>query len=99
MVTGVDSADVLVFRDVHFGNGRSEFAASVATAAATAKYTVRLGSPLGKKIGTLNLTATGSPSRFETQSIPVAKTSGVHDVYLIPTGGRDLGSIDWISLR
>lgn len=99
VVTGVDSADVLVFRDVHFGHGRSEFAASVATAAATAKYTVRLGSPLGKKIGTLNLTATGSTSRFETQSVAVAETSGVHDVYVMPSGGRGLGSIDWISLR
>lgn len=99
VVTGVDSADVLVFRNVHFGDGRREFTASVATAAANAKYTIRVGSPVGNKIGALSMATTGSTARFETQAVGIVDTSGVHDVYLIASGGRKLGSIDWIALR
>lgn len=99
VVTGVDSLNVLVYRDVDFGRGRTEFAASIASTASTAKYTLRLDSPLGKKVGTLAVAPTGSLSRFETQAAAITATSGVHDVYLIPSGGRKLGSLDWISLR
>lgn len=99
VVTRIDRANVLLFRDVDFGAGRTEFAASLATDAAGAKYTIRLDSPLGTKIGTLSATPTGSTVRFETQEVAVTAASGVHDVYLIPSGGRKLGSLDWIALR
>lgn len=99
VVTGVDSINVLAFRDVGFGLGRSEFVASVASTATSAKYTLRLDSPVGTKVGTLSVTPTGSLSRFVTQAVAISATSGVHDVYLVPMGGRKLGSIDWIALR
>jgi hypothetical protein len=99
VVTGVDSLNVLLFRGVNFGLGRTEFAASVASTASAGKYTIRLDSPLGKKVGTLTIVPTGSVNRFESQSTTITTTSGVHDLYLIPAGGRKLGSLDWIALR
>ncbi|WP_223628984.1 carbohydrate-binding protein [Microbacterium sp. EST19A] len=99
VVTGIDRANVLVFRDVDFGAGRSEFLASIASDATGAKYAVRLDSLLGTKIGTLSADSTGSTSRFETRSTNIAATAGVHDVYLIPSGGRKLGALDWVAMR
>jgi hypothetical protein len=99
VVTRIDGANILAFRNVAFGAGRTEFAASLASEAAGAQYAIRLDSPLGTKIGTLSATPTGSTARFETQAVAVTATSGVHDVYLIPSGGRTRGSLDWIALR
>lgn len=99
VVTRIDRANVMLFRAVDFGAGRTQFAASLASEAAEAKYAIRLGSPVGTKIGTLSVTPTGSTARFETQTVAVTATSGVHDVYLVPSGGRKLGSLDWIALH
>ncbi|MFK4851146.1 carbohydrate-binding protein [Microbacterium sp. ZW T6_19] len=99
VVTRIDRANVMLFRAVDFGAGRTQFAASLASEAAEAKYAIRLGSPVGTKIGTLSVTPTGSIARFETQTVAVTATSGVHDVYLVPSGGRKLGSLDWIALH
>lgn len=99
VVTRIDRANVMLFRAVDFGAGRTQFTASLASEAAEAKYAIRIGSPVGTKIGTLSVTPTGSIARFETQTVAVTATSGVHDVYLVPSGGRKLGSLDWIALH
>jgi hypothetical protein len=99
VLTRIDRGDVLGFRSVDFGQGRSEFLASVAMPASRASFTVRLDSERGPKIGTFTLDPTGSTSRFETQAGEIVQTAGTHDVFLIPSGSQTIGSLDWIAFR
>ncbi|SNY40171.1 glycoside hydrolase family 3 protein [Paractinoplanes atraurantiacus] len=43
----------------------------------------RLGSPTGRLIGTATVSATGDVYSYATTTVPVARTSGRHDVYLV----------------
>ncbi|GAA0504060.1 beta-glucosidase [Paractinoplanes deccanensis] len=47
----------------------------------------RLGSPTGPLIGTATVTATGDVYSYSTTTVPVARTSGRHDVYLVLGAG------------
>lgn len=59
---------------------------------------VRLGSPTGTQIGTVNVTGTGNWGNYTTFSAGVSGTSGVQDVYLVFTGGSGyLFNIDWLT--
>ncbi|MFF5084806.1 glycoside hydrolase family 3 C-terminal domain-containing protein [Actinoplanes sp. NPDC000266] len=43
----------------------------------------RLGSPTGRLIGTATVSATGDVYSYSATTVPVARTSGRHDVYLV----------------
>jgi len=98
VVAGIGSQDALGFRDVDFGSGMSTFSASIASTSTSAKYQILVDSPVGKKVGTLSVTRTGSLTRFDTETTQIAPTTGVHDLYLVPIGGKNVGAIDWIAL-
>ncbi|MGW3346014.1 carbohydrate-binding protein [Nonomuraea rubra] len=50
-------------------------------------------------IGTLTTSPTGGWTRFATQSTTIASTSGMHDVFLVATGGAGVANIDWVALE
>ncbi|MDG9674178.1 carbohydrate-binding protein [Micromonospora sp. DH14] len=100
-VGSFDGGDTLTFRSVDFGGGRTSFVAAVAVDPAYAgqRIEVRLGSPSGTTIGTMTLTSTGSWARFATQTTAITPTSGMHDVFLVATGGAGVANLDWISFE
>ncbi|QUH29314.1 carbohydrate-binding protein [Vallitalea guaymasensis] len=92
-----DDGDWLCYNRVNFGNGYNGFTARVGVdneyAGRVAK--IRLDSPTGRLIGTLNLQGTGGWEVFEEQSTIVSGVRGLHDVYIVFEGGIGAGNFDW----
>jgi predicted alpha-1,6-mannanase (GH76 family) len=56
----------------------------------------------GALLGTLTTTPTGSWTSYSQQSAPIAKTTGVHDVYLVfkpSMAGGFVANLNWFRLR
>ncbi|MEV4172391.1 carbohydrate-binding protein [Nonomuraea sp. NPDC049709] len=96
-----DGGDSLTFRSIDFGMGRTSFSASVGVDPAYAgqSFEVRIDGPAGPVIGTLTTASTGGWTRFATQSVGIADTSGVHDLFLVANGGAGVANIDWVALE
>ncbi|MBO4524088.1 MAG: carbohydrate-binding protein, partial [Ruminococcus sp.] len=57
---------------------------------------VRLESPDGKLIGSMNVNGTGDWQKWSTQTCAIEETSGKHNVYLVFTGEEGyLFNINW----
>nr|WP_244170337.1 glycoside hydrolase family 3 protein [Amycolatopsis tolypomycina] len=80
----------LAFKNVALG-GPQKFTASV-SATASAKITVRLGSPTGRVLGTVPVASTGDRYAYTTVSAALAKASGRQDVYLTFDGPVNLAT-------
>jgi arabinoxylan arabinofuranohydrolase len=78
----INNGDYVVYEGVNFGTGATTFKALVADTM-TANVELRLNSPTGKLIGTLQVTSTGDWSKYEEQTCNVDKVSGVYDLYLV----------------
>lgn len=100
-VGSFDGGDSLTFRSLDFGIGRTSLAVALAVDPAYAGQTfaVRLDSASGTTIGTMTAASTGSWTRFLTQTLPITSTTGMHDVFIVATGGAGIANIDWISLE
>jgi hypothetical protein len=99
-ITSLDSNDWVGYKGVNFGStGATRFIANIGVDNAYAGRAIfvtidgRLGT--GKVIGTLKLTGTGGWNIFKWQTMTIAKTTGVHDVYLTFGGGGSAGNLDW----
>lgn len=93
----LDAGDYLHYRAVGFeGGARSvSFLVAVPLAAAGKKIDVRLDSMTGPLVGTLTVQNTGGWSSFATQGINLTTSvTGVHDLYLVMSGGADVANID-----
>lgn len=78
------SGDWIAFQDVDFGGWASQFVASVANeGASAASLEIRLDSPDGTLIGTIQAPVTGSRYDWTMTAAPVSGATGVHDVYLV----------------
>jgi hypothetical protein len=56
---------------------------SVASEVAGGKIEVRVGSPEGTLIATVEVPATGAASVWRTVTVPAANVAGTQDVYLV----------------
>lgn len=70
-----------------FGAGARVFRARVSSETNGGSIQVRTGSPSGPLLGTVQVTNTGSWATYHTKEISIPSTSGVHDLYLVFTGG------------
>lgn len=60
---------------------------------------LRLDNPNGTLIGTARVTYTGGWQTWRTVTCPITPTIGIHDVYLVFTGGvGNLFNLEWFSL-
>ncbi len=59
---------------------------------------VRLDEKMGRMIGKFTPLATGAWDKFKIDSIPLEKTTGIHDVYFRFKGAYGVGTFDWFSL-
>ena len=96
-VTDISNGDYIKVCSVDFGDtGAAKFIASVASATDGEAIELWLNDLSGKLIGTLNVKATGSPNKWETQSCDVSGAKGVHDLILKFTGNSSpLMNFDW----
>ena len=96
-VTDIDNADYIKIRRVDFSSrGPEQFQASVACGSNGGQIDIRLDSPNGRLIGRINVKNTGDWQTWETLSCKVRPVTGIHDLYLVFSGGNgELFNIDW----
>ena len=98
-VTDIDNGDWVAVSNVDFGaNGATSFKANVA-ATIGGKIEIRLDSPQGDLIGTLDIKPTGGEQQWEEKQcdIDVEKAKGVHSIFFVFTGSNasNLFNIDY----
>ena len=94
-VTAIDQGDWLAVANVDFGeNGAASFEANIASNA-EGKIEIRLDSPIGDVIGTLDVHSTGG--QWEMMKTEVSNAKGVHHIFFMFSGegGSDLFNIDY----
>ena len=96
-VTDIDNYDYIKIRQVDFRSQSPEqFQASVACGSDGGHIDVRIGSIDGRLLGRINVKNTGDWQTWETMSGNVRSVTGIHDLYLIFSGGNgELFNIDW----
>lgn len=86
-VTSIHNGDWIGVGQVDFGSaGASGFKANVASTSG-GSIEIRLDSPTGQLVGTLNVGSTGGSQNWSEIQTSVANATGVHDLYLVFAGG------------
>lgn len=99
-VAYIDNGDYIGFKNVDFGKAAESIDFRVASAGSGGKITVKLGAPDGETIGECNVTNTGGWQKYNTTNCKISKTSGMHDVYFVFSGGEgSLFNINWWKLN
>ncbi len=75
--------------NLDFGDGANTIVFNLASAGTGASFDVRLDSPTGTIIGTMDITGTGGWTSFLDRSLDITETSGVQDIYLVGKAGTD----------
>lgn len=89
-VCDIKDGSSLKVENVDFGDKEAiRFHASVASDSENAAIEVRLDSEDGEKIGTIQVPNTGSKEKYETCTIDITPTTGVHDLYFLFTGSGE----------
>jgi uncharacterized protein (TIGR03790 family) len=79
-------------------NSMTSFEARVASAGSGGNIQIHLDSPTGTLIGTCTAPVTGGWQTWTTQTCTLSGASGVHDVYLVFTGGGGyLFNVEWFN--
>ncbi len=95
-VTGIDNGDYIKLRDVDFQNGARSFEAGITADGAEAALEIHRDALDGPVIGLLKIENSGDHSGWVTQSCPVKKVKGLHDLYFVFKGnGGNLFNFDW----
>ncbi|WP_437279125.1 glycoside hydrolase family 43 protein [Sorangium sp. So ce375] len=83
----INNGDWVRLRGVDFGEGAESFSARVASGAEGGSIELRLDARDGKLVGTCAVGATGGWQKWSDVSCAVDSATGVHDLYLVFTGG------------
>lgn len=86
-VSDAENGDYIKVKSVDFGTGALSFTASVASAGAGGSLELRLGAKDGELLGTCSVQPTGGWQTWEEVSCDVSLVPGVHDLFLVFTGG------------
>lgn|GEM_PF-2506149 len=102
-IGSIENGDWVRYGSVNLGNGYTSIAAKLAVPIALSGHEieVRLDSPSGTLIGTIKTIGSthgeAGWSTFSDSAVPLSGASGVHDIYLVASGGQQsLGNIDSI---
>ncbi len=87
-VASIHDGDWVRLRGVDFGEGAESFSARVASAAEGGSIELHLDAPDGTLVGTCAVEATGGWQAWSDTSCGVDGATGVHDLYLVFTGGE-----------
>lgn len=95
-VTQISNGDYIRVMNVDFGGGAASFDARVASGASGGNIELRLDATAGTLLGTCAVPPTGGAQTWATVSCKVTGAAGIHDLYLVFTGGSgDLFSFNW----
>ena len=95
-VTKIENGDYLMVRSVDLGKGAKKIEAGVASNAKGGRIEIRLGSPDGELLGSLEVKNSGSWQNWITAKAKLKKRAGKHDLCFVFTGGDgELFNFDW----
>jgi len=96
-VAYINDNDWCAYYDVDFGStGANSFDARVASNTGGGNIEIHLDSTTGSLVGTCVVTGTGGWQNWVTETCSVSGASGVHDLYLVFTGGTgSLFNVNW----
>jgi arabinoxylan arabinofuranohydrolase len=95
-VTDIDNGDYIKVKGVNFKSGATLFKANTASIVPGGKIEIHTDSVAGPLIGTCLVENTGDRLKWQTNRCVLRKTKGVHDIYLVFTGGEGkLFNFDW----
>ena len=93
-VTSIHNGDYIKVQGVDFSKGATKVEVSVASLYG-GKIEIRTDKIDGMVIATININTSGEGDKWRTLSAPVAKVSGVHDLFFVFKGEKDLFNFDW----
>ena len=93
-VTAVHNGDYIKVKGVDFSQGASSVEVSVASlyGGKIEIHTDKIDGPL---LGTVNVSSSGEGEIWKTVSAPVNNIKGVHDLFFVFRGEKDLFNFDW----
>jgi enterochelin esterase-like enzyme/fibronectin type 3 domain-containing protein/regulation of enolase protein 1 (concanavalin A-like superfamily) len=95
-IGSIQNGAYVVFNNVDFGTGATNFQARVASATSGGNIEIRLGSTNGTLLGTCVVPNTGGWQTWTTRSNAITSVAGIHNVYLRFTGGAGyLLNVNW----
>ena len=97
-LTSINNGDFTKIQGVDFGEGATSVDVSIASLSG-GKIEFRTGKLDGPLLATIDVTAKGEGDLWKTISTPVKKIKGVHDLYIVFKGQKDLFNFDWWKLN
>lgn len=93
-VTAIHHGDYIVVKGVNFSKPAKSVEASVASLYG-GKIEIRTGAIDGPVIATIDINSSRKGGIWETFTAPVKKVAGIHDLYFVFKGEKDLFYFDW----
>ncbi len=97
-VTSINHGDYIMVKGVDFASGAKEVDVSVASLYG-GKIEIRIGKIDGTVIATVDINSFRHGGIWKTFTAPVKNLSGLHDVYFVFKGEKDLFDFDWWMFR
>ena len=93
-VTSIHHGDYIMVKGVDFSKGASSVDVNVSSLFG-GKIEIRTDKKDGPLIGTVNINTSAEGDLWKTISTPVKNIKGIHDVYFVLRGEKDLFNFDW----
>jgi len=93
-VTSINNGDYIKIQGVDFSKGSKSVDVNVASlyGGAIEIHTDKIDGPL---LGVIQVTTSGEGDLWKTVTAPVKNVLGVHDLYFVFSGKKDLFNLDW----
>jgi len=93
-ITSIHNGDYIKVQGVDFSKGVTSVDASVASLSG-GKIEIRTDKIDGPIMATINVTTSGEGDSWKTITTPVKNIKGVHDLFFVFKGDKDLFNFDW----
>ncbi len=93
-VTSINNGDYVKVQGVDFSKGASSIEVNVASLNG-GKIEIHTDKISGPLLGVVNVTASGQGDIWKTITTPVKNISGVHDLFFVFKGEKELFNLDW----
>ncbi|MEO5944490.1 MAG: glycoside hydrolase family 43 protein [Ferruginibacter sp.] len=94
IVTSINNGDYIKVQGVDFFKGASSMDVNVASLYG-GKIEIRIDKINGRLLGVVNVNTSAEGEIWKTITTPVKKISGVHDLFFVFKGDKDLFNFDW----
>ncbi len=96
-----DAGDWARYTAVDFAGGATSVTMRLASGATSTTHYIelRLDSPTGTRIANINVLGTGGYDVYVLLTAAMTPVSGVHDLYLVFTGGSGVANLDYLSFN